>query len=277
MRGDMQITSSATFSAVLTRSVIAIGNFDGVHLGHRILIGSAAALAADLNAPLGVLTFEPHPRTFFAPNARPFRIASLDAKCGFLANTGLDYAVVEPFTAELAQCSPEDFVRLYLVGRLRVAHIVVGEDYRFGQRRAGDVALLGQLGSKYGFGVTAVAKAAFGDSCVSSSRIRALIEAGEVEEAARLLGRPWQVSGRVRRPVGDITQTVIVEGTGTVRPAPGSYTVLVNDASDLTGVPVSAIADVPTASPDGPLRIAIPDLPLSTARVNIAFQSGPAL
>jgi riboflavin kinase/FMN adenylyltransferase len=276
---EAQVTPSATFPVRFGGSVIAIGNFDGVHLGHQALMQQAAAIAAKKNAAIGVLTFEPHPRAFFSADARGFRIASSDTKCELLAGIGLDYVVVEPFTSDLSQCSPEEFVREYLVRRLRVGHVVVGEDYRFGKRRAGDVALLRRLGARFGFGVTAIEKKATGDACVSSTRIRALIQAGEIQEAGRLLGRTWQVRGRLFPSLEDGGRIVIVDDAHYVRPSSGSYTIGVAEVGERSSARHLASATV-SASSNDEFRMIIrgsATAVLTATHVDIAFHDSLAL
>jgi riboflavin kinase/FMN adenylyltransferase len=277
----MPVTRSAVFPARFAGSVVAIGNFDGVHLGHRHLIGQAAAIATAMGAPLGALTFEPHPRTLFsAADARHFRIASAGRKCDLLAEAGVDFAVVEPFTPDLGDRSPEEFVREHLVGRLRVRHVVVGDDYRFGRRRAGDIALLRLLGARLGFGVTALGKVGAGGACVSSTRIRDLLHAGHVGAAGRLLGRSWEVRGRLlptaRR--GDRGRVVVhLDDADYVRLPPGSYGVFVRDADGMSGVRRPAVAEVPATADTADFTIALRGSPAhalsgSGGRFDIAFR-----
>lgn len=276
----MAMTRSAIFPARFAESVVAIGNFDGVHLGHSHLIGQAAAVAAGMGAPLGALTFEPHPRTLFSANAPHFRIASADRKCDLLAAVGVDFAVLEPFTPDLARCSPEEFVREHLVRRLRVRHVVVGEDYRFGCRRAGDIALLRSLGVRLGFGVTALGKIGAEGFCVSSTRIRDLLHAGDVGGAARLLGRNWEVRGRVLPSARSAGGPVMVrlDDADYVRLPPGSYGVSVS-ASGLCG---NGVAEVPPTADANDFTIALRGIPAHArshggARIDVAFRhSGDA-
>ncbi len=178
-------------------AVVAIGNFDGVHRGHRAVIGAAGERAVGLGARQGVLTFEPHPREVLAPDAAPARLTPLRAKALLLRGLGVDHFYVLPFTAALMQKSPEAFVEEVLVAGLGVRHVVVGDDFRFGHRRAGDVALLETLGFRHGCGVPGLAPVAGRGETCSSSRIREALAAGEVADAADLLGHPHAVEGRV--------------------------------------------------------------------------------
>ena len=135
-------------------AAVAMGNFDGVHLGHQSVLALAHAAAAELDAPLGVVTFEPHPRSFFAPDAPPFRLMTGDARARRLEKLGVERLYELAFDAGLAGLSPEAFVFDVLAGALGVRHVVVGADFRFGKGRAGDAAGLTALGAAAGFGVT---------------------------------------------------------------------------------------------------------------------------
>ncbi len=271
----LPVTRPASFPEKFAGGVVVIGNFDGVHLGHRYLIEHAASVAAGIGAPLGALTFEPHPHTLFSLSARRFRIAHADRKCDLLAASGIDFGVVEPFTLDLAHCPPEAFVQEYLVRRLQVRHVVVGEDYRFGYRRSGDIALLQVLGARLGFGVTALGKAGAEGAFVSSSRIRDLLQGGDVAGARRLLGRSWDVRGRLlRHHRGRVLVHVDAEY---VRVPPGSYGVSVRNAEQTFA---RRIAEVPSTTDDDDFTIALRGgpvhaLPGTDAQVEIAF-TGPA-
>jgi riboflavin kinase / FMN adenylyltransferase len=177
--------------------VVAIGNFDGVHRGHRALIEAAAARAQAQGAPLGVVTFEPHPREVLTPDRAPPRLAPLRIKARLLADLGVDHLFALAFNAHLMTKSPEAFVHDVLAGGLGIRHAVVGYDFRFGHRRAGDGDTLARLGKEYGFGVTRIEPVAWRGEVCSSSRIRAAIAAGDVALARDLLGHPFLVEGRV--------------------------------------------------------------------------------
>jgi riboflavin kinase/FMN adenylyltransferase len=210
-------------------AVVALGNFDGVHLGHRALIGEARAMAEAGNRPLAALVFEPHPREFFRPNDEPFRLTPFRAKAHLLSQEGIDFLIVLTFDAELSGKSPQDFVLDVLVNELRVHHVVVGHDFRFGKRRAGDVTVLSYMGEMEGFDVTALAPVSAGKEKISSSEIRAALKAGHPEEAARLLGHWWSVEGHVApgdkrgRTLGFPTANLKLERT--LQPAFGVYAV----------------------------------------------------
>ncbi len=179
------------------RSVVTIGVFDGVHRGHQHIIGKAVAAARDAQLRSVVVTFDPHPLQVLRPDACPTSLTDVDYRGGLIAQLGVDGLCVLPFTREFSQLSPEDFVNDLLVGRLNAAHVVVGENFRFGHKAAGDTKLLMQLGERLGFTVEAVALAGTGDTVFSSTYVRACVESGDVAAARRALGRPHRLSGPV--------------------------------------------------------------------------------
>jgi riboflavin kinase/FMN adenylyltransferase len=181
-------------------AVVAIGNFDGVHLGHRAVLREATEIAHSKGCPLGALVFEPHPREFFQPQAPRFRLTPLPEKARLLEALGIDLLYVERFDAELAARPARDFVTRILVEGLGVTHIVVGYDFRFGQNREGDVAFLQREGTKAGFGVsvTSVVNTTSSGEPYSSSRIRQHLRDGRPRRAAELLGRWWSIEGPVQ-------------------------------------------------------------------------------
>ncbi|PYE82386.1 riboflavin kinase/FMN adenylyltransferase [Pseudoroseicyclus aestuarii] len=176
---------------------MAIGNFDGVHLGHQSIIALTQAEAARIGAPAGVLTFEPHPREVFAPEAPPFRLMNAGARAHRLEKLGLDALYEVPFDRALAALSPEDFAREVLVGRLGIAHAVVGEDFCFGKDRAGTAQVLADLGRDLGFGVTQSPLMDMGGLQVSSTAIRAALSEGRCRDAAQMLGHWHRIEGEV--------------------------------------------------------------------------------
>jgi riboflavin kinase/FMN adenylyltransferase len=179
-------------------AVAALGNFDGVHRGHRALIGEANRVAGAANRPLACLVFEPYPREFFRPGDEPFRLTPFRTKSRLLAGLGVDFTIVLGFDAKMASMLAQDFVLNVLVGELHIAHVVVGQDFLFGKGRGGDATLLGYMGEMEGFGVTVFAPVPGGaDAKISSSDIRAALQAGKPEEAARLLGHWWSIEGHV--------------------------------------------------------------------------------
>ena len=184
--------------AVCRGAVVAIGNFDGVHRGHRALIAEAKAQADARGAPLAVLSFEPHPQEYFRPSPESFRLTPLRTKARLLADLGVDVLFALTFDGEMARRSPQDFVQNVLVAGLGIGGVVVGHDFEFGQKRAGNLATLSLLGGQEGFSVTAFdTVTASGDEKISSTLIRQLLKQAKPEEAARLLGHAWAVEARV--------------------------------------------------------------------------------
>jgi riboflavin kinase / FMN adenylyltransferase len=191
------LRSYKSIPPALREAALAIGNFDGVHRGHRAVIAAAMAASEDAGAPAGVMTFEPHPREFFKPDAPMFRLTPETVKLELLEEMGLDLAVVLPFNAQLASLSAEAFVTEVLVEGLGVGHVVTGADFQFGKGRTGTPELLREMGGLYGFGVTVVAPQGEGDTVFSSTAIRERLAAGDMPGAAELLGYWWRVSGTV--------------------------------------------------------------------------------
>ena len=181
----------------LAGAVIAIGNFDGVHRGHRAVIAAARSRAQMLGAPAAALTFEPHPRSFFQPHEPLFRLTDQTAKLRLFAATGLSGAIVMRFDAKLAEPAPESFIDDVLIGRLGISGAVVGFDFRFGRHRAGTPELLAALGRLRHFTVDVVPAVEIDGRRISSGVIREALVAGRIEEANELLGYPWFVSGQV--------------------------------------------------------------------------------
>jgi riboflavin kinase / FMN adenylyltransferase len=175
----------------------AIGNFDGVHRGHQVLIADADRARAATGAPLGVITFEPHPRRHFQPDAPPFRLTLPAEKARVLAGLGVERLFQLRFDASLAGMQAEDFVRDVLAGGLGISHIVVGADFHFGKGRKGDAVLLRRMGAELGFGLTI--HDMIGDEAgeFASTALRVLIEQGRCRDAAHQLGRWHTVCGRV--------------------------------------------------------------------------------
>ena len=184
-------------TAALRGAIVAIGNFDGVHRGHRRVIDAAVARARQSGQRALALTFEPHTRAYFRPQEKLFRLTDEPAKLRLLASTGLDGAIVLAFDAALAALSAEEFVQRTLVERLAVRGAAVGFDFHFGQARQGSPDFLVGEGRKHGFAVDVAPRLTDGGRPVSSSAIRAALAAGDVSEAAALLGYPWFVSGTV--------------------------------------------------------------------------------
>ncbi len=179
-------------------AVVALGNFDGVHLGHQAVIGEARRLAGQLGAPSGVITFAPHPRRFFWPDDPPFELTPAHAKRRLVEELGIDVLYLMAFDADFAAISAEDFVQSVLADGLGARHLVAGYDFVFGRGRAGNVEQLRVLGERLGFGVTVIEPVAGPNGAAySSTVIREHLRAGRVREAAALLGRAWEIEGEV--------------------------------------------------------------------------------
>ena len=177
--------------------VLAIGNFDGVHLGHAALVRQLADAAGRLQLVPTVLTFEPHPREFFVPASAPARLSTLREKLELLADAGAAQAMICPFNAAFAALSADEFVERVLVRSLQVKHLIIGDDFRFGRGRLGDFAFLQAAGKRFGFTVEAMQSVTVDGERVSSSAVRAALAAGDMTRAARLLGRPYIIDGQV--------------------------------------------------------------------------------
>jgi riboflavin kinase/FMN adenylyltransferase len=219
--------------AALRGAVVAIGNFDGVHRGHRALIAEAKMQAEARRSPLAVLSFEPHPQEFFKPSPDCFRLTPLRAKARLLADLGVDALFALNFDGDMAKRTPQDFVLNVLVEGLGISGAVVGHDFEFGSKRAGNLATLSYMGEMEGFTVTAFdTVTASGDEKISSTLIRKMLREARPEEAARLLGHPWAVEARVEH--GDARGRTMGFPTANMHlghclaPAFGVYAVRVN-------------------------------------------------
>ena len=180
-------------------SVVTIGVFDGVHRGHQRIVSGAADAGADRGMPVVVITFDPHPAEVIHPGSHPPLLCTTRRRAQLLAGLGAEAVCVLPFTHEFSQLGPDEFVRTVLMDRLHARRVVVGENFRFGHRAAGDVALLAELGEKYDFSTEGVPLLADGGVTISSSGIRARLAAGDTVGARRDLGRPHRVEGVVVR------------------------------------------------------------------------------
>ncbi|PSL17668.1 bifunctional riboflavin kinase/FAD synthetase [Shimia abyssi] len=208
----------------------AIGNFDGVHLGHQSVI--EIARNADTNAPMGIVTFEPHPREFFAPDAPPFRLTGADTRALRLEKLGVEFVYELPFNATLSSLTPREFARDVIADGLGLSHVVVGADFCFGKSRSGTAADLRIFGKEFGFGVTVAPLLQSGENQVSSTSIRAALSNGNPREAARMLGHWHRISGPViggdqrGRNLGYPTANMSLDGLHP--PRFGVYAVLVD-------------------------------------------------
>jgi riboflavin kinase/FMN adenylyltransferase len=229
-------------AGALRGAVVAIGNFDGVHRGHRTVIAAALKRARALGRKAAALTFTPHPRLFFRPQDPLFQLSSERNKLRLLAATGLDGAVVMRFDATLAATSAQDFIERILLGRLGIGGAAIGFDFHFGQNRGGSPAYLAEQGTRLGFAVDIVPPLEDEGRPVSSGAVRNALAAGKVVEAAELLGAPWFVSAEVIH--GDKRGRELGFPTANLRLDPscglkhGIYAVRVN----LGGVPHDGVA-----------------------------------
>ena len=176
---------------------MTIGNFDGLHVGHRAIMKTVLSRARDLGGEAVVFTFDPHPRKVLHPERAPRLLTTLDQKLELLEEMGIDVAIVEPFDREFAELEPKTFVREYIHRRIRPMEVYVGYDFHFGRDREGSMRLLTETGPRLGFSVTIFPEVTIDGRDVNSTRIRELITAGDVVEATRLLGRPFRVRGTV--------------------------------------------------------------------------------
>lgn len=211
-------------------ATVAIGNFDGVHRGHRSVIDLARQAAPE--APLGVMTFEPHPREFFAPNAPPFRLMSAEARAHRLEKIGVEKLYQLNFNHALSSLTPEEFARKVIAEGLGLRHVVVGADFCFGKRRAGTVEDLQRFGQEMGFGVTIAPLMEYSKHTVSSTAIRTALSEGRPRDAAAMLGHWHRIEGEViggeqrGRELGFPTANQSIDGLHP--PAFGVYAVLVD-------------------------------------------------
>lgn len=191
------IRDSTPASEIVKGSVVALGNFDGVHLGHRAVIAAAVDMARKLKKPAFAVTFEPHPRHFFSPHTPQFWLTNETSKLRLLAKTGLDGAVIMTFDASRAGTSAQDFINHDLIGRLGVSGISVGYDFHFGKGRSGSPSLLASEAPRLGIEVHIQPHIDILDRPVSSSAIRMALAEGQIEDATAMLGEPWFITGEV--------------------------------------------------------------------------------
>ena len=214
-------------------SALTIGNFDGVHVGHRVLMRQAAQIGRANGWKPSVLTFQPHPAKIVAPARAPRMITSFERRAALMAQEGIEQVLVLPFNQEVAAWSPQEFVKGLLVDALGVRAVVVGEDFRFGCKQAGDAPLLAELGEKYGFQEVLVPPVAMRGRRASSSLVRECLGAGQVGRAARLLTQPFALQGRVVSGHGigskQTVPTLNLEPDSEVMPLDGVYVTRTRD------------------------------------------------
>jgi riboflavin kinase / FMN adenylyltransferase len=240
----MQILRSVP-DAATSPIALTIGNFDGVHLGHQAMLAKLRTAAAARGLPPCVMTFEPHPREFFAPDKAPVRLTSLREKLELLAGQGVERVHVCRFNFALAQVTAQEFIERILVRGLGVRWLQVGDDFRFGARRAGDLGMLKAQAARHGYAVEAMATVELDGERVSSTAVREALAAGDMAKAARLLGHPYRISGRVVR--GDQLGRKLGFPTANVRmkhnrpPLTGIFAVEFRRAG---GVPLQGVASL---------------------------------
>ncbi|WP_185984890.1 bifunctional riboflavin kinase/FAD synthetase [Aureimonas mangrovi] len=253
----VRVEGEAAFPRALLGGVVAIGNFDGVHRGHQSVLETAAASARECGAPLVALTFEPHPRTVFAPAHPVPRLTPAAVKARLFSALGFDAVVEQPFDRDYAGLSAEDFIAGTIVQRLGARDVVVGFDFQFGARRSGDAAYLAEAGRRHGFGVEVVEAYDEGGAAVSSSRIRTLLSEGEADAAAHLLGYRWTIEGavghgrKVGRTLGYPTANMVLDAPELL--ANGIYAVRVRRADGSLHDGVASYGRRPTFDDGAPL------------------------
>jgi riboflavin kinase / FMN adenylyltransferase len=276
-----RIPDLSNLAGALRGGVVAIGNFDGVHRGHQAVLSQALAIAGRHGTRLHVLTFEPHPRTVFKPDEPVYRLTPASLKARLLGMSGVTAVFEQQFSRTYSAIAAEDFIRDVLVRQLGAAHVVTGGNFRFGQGRAGDAAMLREFGERLGFGLTIAADFEDeGGEVVSSSRIRKLLSEGDVSQAAGLLGYRYTISAEVvhgkklGRTLGYPTANMPVPPeTGL---APGIYAVRLRRADGTLHDGVASFGRRPTVEePDAPLLLetfvfdASPDLYGETCDVSL--------
>jgi riboflavin kinase/FMN adenylyltransferase len=221
------VQGSGALEKPLEHGVLTIGNFDGLHVGHRSIMRTVIERARSVSGEAAVFTFEPHPRKLLYPDRAPRLLTTLDQKLELLDEIGVDLVIVEPFTRELATLPAERFVREVVFERLGPVEVYVGYDFRYGKDRGGSMRTLTELGPHLGFAVTIIPEVTVGSRDVNSTRIRELLGEGQVEEAAELLARPYRIRGAVvkgdRRGLAIGFPTINLAPENEILPARGVY------------------------------------------------------
>jgi riboflavin kinase/FMN adenylyltransferase len=245
------IAGSASIEAPFRRPIVTIGNFDGVHLGHRAILETVARRAADLDGEAVVYTFDPHPRKVIRPGDAPGLLTTLEQKIELLEQSGADAVIVEPFTEAFSKTGADEFIRDHLKRRVGPVEVYVGYDFHFGRDRQGSMRMLTETGPLLGFSVTIIPEVTMEEGDVNSTRIRQLLADGEPERAARMLGRPFTVRGRVvagdRRGRSIGFPTANLEAENEVLPARGVYAghlLLLDPGDPRPGVRLPAVINV---------------------------------
>ncbi len=256
----------------MKESVLTIGKFDGVHTGHAFLLDRVASLAAERGLEPAVMTFDPHPACVVAPERAPRPLISLEERCAKIRALGIEEIFILPFTHEISRLSPEEFVSRYVRDRMQARVVMVGRNFRFGYKQAGDPSVLAALGERYGFETRLVEAVKLRGLVVSASEVRRRIEAGEVSLAARLLGRPYALAGEVVAGQGigsrQTVPTLNLQTSAEVLPRDGVYITRTYDLeADRSWNSITNIGMRPTF--DGTARTIetfLLDLPLAVAR-----------
>lgn len=232
-------------SRATTPTVLTIGNFDGVHRGHRALLARLIAKARECTLPATVLTFDPHPREFLNPAQAPARLSNFREKMTLLAECGIDRVHVCSFNAALAEITAEDFIETVLVKGLSVRHLIIGDDFCFGKGRKGNFAMFQQAGIAHHFGTEAMHTVMQGNLRISSSAVRDALAAGDIEQARALLGRAYVIAGRivhgdkVGRTLGYPTLNIRIKHT--LLPLTGVFAVTV---TGINAQPMPGVANI---------------------------------
>jgi riboflavin kinase/FMN adenylyltransferase len=229
----MRIARSAAEAAGFGPSVLTIGNFDGVHIGHQHLFQSVCQAAKTIDAHPAVLSFDPHPSRVVAPERTPRLLTTLEQRYALMAEQGIEQVLVLPFTPEIARLTPEEFVRDFVAGAMSARIVMVGENFRFGHKQAGDTRALAALGERYGFETRIVPAVECRGRVASSSEVRKLIAAGDAGMAWRFLNRPYSIAGEVvaGRGVGSkqTVPTLNLKTSAEVLPKVGVYVTRTRD------------------------------------------------
>jgi len=237
-----RLTLAGGIPDTLKGNILALGNFDGFHLGHQAVVSRAVARAFHERRPVIVATFDPHPVRFFKPDVPPFRLTTLDQREDLFAHAGADAMLVFEFGAELASMDAEEFVSKVLAGKIGTAGVITGDDFSFGKGRTGDAALLARVGAEHGIAAEAVLQVVLDGERISSGRVREALVAGDTATATRMLSRDYAIEGVVER--GDARGRTLGYPTANLslgdyqRPKYGVYAVRVTlgDGSEHPGV-----------------------------------------
>jgi riboflavin kinase/FMN adenylyltransferase len=211
----------------MKETVLTIGKFDGVHAGHAFLLAQVASVAKERGFEPAAMTFDPHPACVVAPERAPRALISLEERCARIRALGIEEVFVLPFTQEISRLSPEEFVSQYIRDRMRARVVIVGHDFCFGYKQAGNARVLTELGGRYGFETRLVAAVKLRGLIVSTSEVRRRIESGDVSMAGRLLGRPYSVAGEVVKGQGigsrQTVPTLNLDTSAEILPRDGVY------------------------------------------------------